>query len=170
MKRIFSLFGVLLILVFALAAFAAQKDLPVKIGVFDLKKVMQEAKAAKEAREIFQSEREKKIATLNEKANKVKSTEEKLKEATPKEAPGVREELAREVKEYNRLKSDIEEELKKRDLELTQRIVNEIKKVVDNYAKNEGLSLVLEKSVVFSASDTIDITDRVIRAYDATKK
>jgi Skp family chaperone for outer membrane proteins len=47
-----------------------------------------------------------------------------------------------------------------------------LQKVIQKVGADEGYTLILEKNenIVLFVSKTIDITDRVIKAYDAQKK
>lgn len=171
MKKL-SLFGIMLIVFFAFfSAMAAAKESPLKIGIIDTQKIIRETKAAKNARAAFQKELDAKRAILEAKGKDVRNIEEQLKKAGQSAASAkLTDDLAKEVKEFNRLKSDIEEELKKKDVELTQKIVGEIRQVVQEFSKGEGYTLIMEKSSVVTYSDAIDITDRIIKLYDGQKK
>ena len=61
------------------------------------------------------------------------------------------------------------EELKRKDRELTQKIVGEVMKVVTAHAKKENYSLIFERSTVMTADEAVDITDTIIKLYDAGK-
>jgi len=76
------------------------------------------------------------------------------------------------VKDYQRLTKDIQEELQQTDADYTRKILEEIFKVVQQIGKQEGYTLVLEKteSSILYASDGIDMTDRVIQAFDKSGK
>ncbi len=88
-------------------------------------------------------------------------------------APAVRKEkterLTQEVKELRRLRSDLEEELKKKDAELTRQLLKEIREVVQEYLKKQKFTVILEKRSVVASDDAIDITDKIIKLYDTVK-
>ena len=79
------------------------------------------------------------------------------------------EKMTREIRELKLLTTDMEAELKKKDVELTQNIVGEVIKVVNAYAKKESITLVLERSAVVALDEAVDITNTVIQLYDAGK-
>jgi outer membrane protein len=169
MMSIVILIGFLLVL-----PVMAAKEGPVKIGVLDVQKIMRESKAAKNARTIFQKDVEAKRDTLKAKEKEVKLLEEEIKGADPKMSPEARREkefkLSREVKELQRLSADMEEELKKKDVELTRKLLGEIMQIVQSFAKKEHYTLILERASVVTADNAIDITDKIIKLYDAQKK
>lgn len=150
-------------------AFAAK----VKIGLIDVQKIMRESKAAKRAQAVFLKDREAKMAILMGRQEEVRSLENELKKEGRKMSPSVRKEkterLARQIKELRRLRSDLEEELKKKNAELKRKLLQEIREVVEEFAKKENYTVILEKSSVVAADKAIDITDKIIRLYDAVK-
>ena len=153
-----------------LTTIAVAKENSLKIGIVDTQKIIRETKAAKNARAVFQKELDARKAILEAKNKDIRSIEEKIKKTEQNaDLIKLKEDLAKEVKEFNRLKSDIEEELKKKDLELTQKIVGEIRQVVQELSRAEGYTLIMEKTSVVTYSDTIDITDKVIKLYDDKK-
>jgi len=68
------------------------------------------------------------------------------------------------------MQSDLDEELKKKDAELTRKLIDEIRQVIRTLVKDEGFTLILEKNSLIHADDAINITDKVIRLYDGQKK
>ncbi|MBW1862682.1 MAG: OmpH family outer membrane protein [Deltaproteobacteria bacterium] len=124
----------------------------VKIGVIDTQKIMRESRAAKMARVDFLKEIEMKRNILAAKQQEVKAMEEELKNKGKNMAPSVRKEkadnLARGVKKLKRLRSDLEEELKKKEKELNRKLLREISEIVKEYSKKEKYSVILEKRSV----------------------
>jgi len=145
----------------------------IKIGVIDTQKIMRESKAAKKARTIFLKDLEAKRAVHQAKQQEVRAMDQELKSEGKKMSPSVRKEkgekLAKEVKELKRLKSDLEEELKKQNLDLTRRLLQEIREIVKEYSKKEKYTIILERRSVVDADEDIDITDKIIRLYDTLR-
>jgi outer membrane protein len=156
------------------AAAAGAKEAPLKIGIIDVQKIMRESKAARNAQDVFRKDLEAKRTVLMAKEKEARAIENALKGNDPKLTPAVRKEkgekLAQEVKELKRLGADLEEDLKKKDAELTQKLIGEILQVVKALQKSENMSLILEKRAVVVADEAIDITDKVIKLYDGQKK
>jgi len=145
----------------------------VKIGVIDTQKIMRESKAARNARATFLKDVEAKRNTLNEKQKEVQTLQEEIKSKGKDMAESVRKEknekLSQEIKEFNRLKSDFEEELKKKDAELTQKLLKEIQDIVTEYRKKEKYAIIHDKQTLVSYDEAIDITDKIIKLYDIVK-
>jgi len=78
------------------------------------------------------------------------------------------EAIQHKKKELSRLRDDFREELQKKDFELTQQILKELESVIRIIGSKEGYSLIVEKteSGVIYGSDEVDITQKVITAYD----
>jgi len=166
-------FGIVMgLLLTALPAMAATA--PVKIGVIDTQKILRESKAAKAAQAVFMKDLGAKRAIYQAKEKEVKELDQELKNQNIKLSAEIRQEktdkLAQEVKELKRLGADMEEELKKKEVELTRRLLSEIAQIVRTISKKEHYTVILEKSSVIVADDAIDITDRIIKLYDAGKK
>ncbi|MFC1868786.1 OmpH family outer membrane protein [Thermodesulfobacteriota bacterium] len=145
----------------------------VKIGVIDTQKIMIESRAAKNARAVFLKDVEGKRKLLIGKQNEVQAMDEDLKKNGKDMAPQVRKEkadkLAREVKELKRLRSDVEEELKKKEMELVRKLRGDIREIVREYSKKEKYTVILEKRSVVASDEAIDITDKIIRLYNVVK-
>lgn len=173
MKKFSIVIGIVIGFLLVTPAMAA-KESPVKIGVLDIQKIMRESKAAKNARTLFQKDVEAKRDTLKAKEKEIRLLEEEIKTADPKMSPETRRDkefkLSREVKELQRLGADLEEELKKKDVELTRKLIGEIMQIVQSFAKKEHYTLILERASVVTADNAIDITDKIIKLYDAQKK
>ena len=160
--------------VIGLMPLEAARAAKIKIGLIDTQKIMRESKAAKKTRTVFLQERDTKRAVLKAKQDVIRAMDEELKRKGKDMSASVRKEkaekLAREIKELRRLRSDLEEELKKRDVELTRKLLREIKEIVQQFSKKGKYTVILEKKSVVAADEKIDITDKIIRLYDALKK
>jgi outer membrane protein len=159
---------VLLVSLFLALPAVAAKEL--KVGITDTQKILREAKAAKSANDTLQKDLAVKRATLAAKEKEVQRLDEEVKKATGADISEKADKLAQLVKEYKRLDSDLGEELKKKQLELTQKLITEIRQVVNTVADKDGYTLILEKGSVVQNDDSFDITDKVIKQYDSQKK
>ena len=174
MKRPLFLAAILAASLIALPVWAASKEAPLKIGVIDTRKIMKESRKAKNAQTLFQRDLEAKRAILMAKDKEIRLLDTELKNPDAKLTAEIRkikaEKLSQEVKEFKRMQADLDEELKKKDAELTQKLVGEIRQVIRTMVRNESFTLIFEKGSVIHADDAIDITDKVIKLYDGQKK
>jgi len=163
------LLSVFCILLFGLPSLSAET---LKIGVFDLQRIIRESKVIQGYRQKLASEVEAKKKLLTEKENSFKQIEEKLKKDGQKlslnERKTLEDKLSVEAKELIRLKEDVNEELKKMDRELTQQALKYIEGIVKKIASDENYTIIFERSAagIVHMKDSIDITSKVISIYD----
>ncbi len=146
-----------------------------KVGVFDMQKVMRESKSIEGQRQRLATQLDAKRKPLLEKEAYARGLEEKLKNdrnLSPVERKSTEEKLSNEARDMRRIKEDLDAEFQKIDREVTQQTMREIAEVVKKLADKDGWTLILEKSaggVVFS-KDVIDITQKVLSEYDEKGK
>ncbi len=171
MKNIFSalfLIGVSLLC----AAPSVRAADTLKIGVFDLQRVLAESKTIDSYRKQLAKNADAKNSLFSEKQNALRQSNEKLQKDGPRLQSGERkaleEKLQRDIKELQRMKEDMELELKKADRELSEKSLKAINLMVDQIYEKESYSIIFEKSAagVVKFRNTMDITDKVIKAYD----
>lgn len=147
----------------------------VKIGVVDLYKALNESEPGKKAKTELESFVRTKQSSLEDKGKAIERLRgelEKQGSVLSKDARKAKEEeLERVTRDAQRLMSDSQAELRKKENELTGGVLKEIRVVIDEIAKAENYTLVLEKAdgLVLYRSATIDFTDKVIKKYNASK-
>jgi len=169
-------FVVLLVFVFTLmfgmsvVSFAA--DPALKIGIVDINKIMKDSKAAKNAKAVFQKDLDAKKAAVKTKSDKVTALDKELKGIDQKSNAWKkkRDKLANEIKELRTMENRMNQELRKEDIDLTNKILNDVQQILNKLIKTENYSLILDKKAVLAGKDGFDITDRVIKAYDSQTK
>ena len=166
-KFVVVLFSVLLIAAPALAE--------VKIGIVDLQKALNLSKAGMAAKEQMGEQVKKFEAEFKTKQDNLlrqKADLEKQAVLLSDEAKAKKErDYQQDIKELQRFQKDVKEELQQRDADHTKRILNELFEIMQKLGKDSGYTLILEKSqggVIFSDS-AYDLTEQVIKAYDAKK-
>lgn len=175
MKRFVFCFILSLGILITSATFAAnEKESSLKIGVFDLQKIMKTSKAVKNAQAAYAKEVQLRRSKISANENEVRLLEEELQKNDAQLSDDDRreksEKLAKAAKELKRLRSDIDEELKQKNSEFNKKIMEDIWDIVYGIFHKERYSLILERSTIVIADDSIDITDKIIRIYDARKK
>lgn len=147
----------------------------VKIGYIDLQKVIRDSKAGKSAKTAFENEFKKKKQIIDTKANILAQEKQDFISQSPLMDDAARSRKAEEIqqneKELTRLRDDFREELQKKDFELTQKILKELEGVIRVIGDKEGYSLIIEKteSGIIYGGDDVNITQKVITAYDKSK-
>jgi len=146
----------------------------VKIGIVDMQKILRDSKAAAAARNNLLKDVEKKKEQIIAKTQAVQALEQEIAKQPPttptEEQRQKADRLKHEVRELNNLRQDVEEEIKSKDREMGQKIFGEIMLVIRNYAQQERLGLILERSTILTAEEGLDITGKILKLYDSQKK
>ncbi len=155
---------------------SARADVPgtVKVGAIDIQKVLNESESGKKAKSDLEGLIKSRQSAIDEKGKNI----EKLKTDMEKQASVLsadarkskEEELEKALREYQRIVQDSQTEIKKKEAELTDTILREIRDLVEKTAEEEGYTLVIEKGMVLYSSKGVDITDTILKKYDALKK
>ncbi len=171
MKRLFAL--VVAGFLFAAVPAAAQE---VKIGYVDLQKALNLSSAGKSAKEKIGEkvkEYEGEVKSRQDELKKMKEELEKQAVLLSEEARGKKErDYQQKLKEFQRFTKDIQDELQQKDAEFTRRILEDLFQVIKEVGQKQGYTLILEKteSSILYAPDQIDLTEKIIEAYNAGGK
>ncbi|SRR5579885_744788 len=144
----------------------------IKIGYVDLQRVIKESKAGRAARTILQEELKKKEDIINQEAKQIIQMRNNLISKTSVINKQAQEQEANQIenmeKELNRKREDFRDELAERESDLKEKILNDVVGIVNEIGDSEGYTLIVEKNEadVLYGSQSADITDKVIRAYD----
>lgn len=171
MKSVFAAIGIGIILGISGIAYAQS----VKIGYVDLQRVIRDSQAGKSARVAFESEFKKKRDLIEQRGTQLAGEKQEFISKAPVMDNAARktqaEEIDRKEKELQRMSEDFRDEIQKRDVELTQKILNELESVIDQVGESEGFTMIVEKTeggVIYGGTGA-DLTDKVIQGYDAKK-
>jgi len=61
-------------------------------------------------------------------------------------------------------------QLQKKNVDLMQKIFTDVQQVIKKVAADEKYTIVLDKRAALLVDDSIDLTDKVMKMYDAQKK
>ena len=165
-----TLFFCIAVCLFIAPSYAAD----VKIGIIDTNKIINDSKAGKNANVAFNKEVETRQATLAAKQKEVQSIQDELatkgKDMTPAAYSDKTAAYTKASKELTRLKSEMEDDLTAKKKSLTNKLLSEISSIVSDYCKKEKYTVILEKSYVAAYDGGIEITDKIIQLYDASKE
>lgn len=149
---------------------------PQKIGYVDLQKALNNSEAGKVAKEKIGAKVKEYEAQIDQKQKELK----KLKEDSDKQGLLLAEDTkaARErdyqqkLKDLQRFTKDIQEELQQKDTDFTKQIIEDLSKVINDFGAKEGYTMILEKteSAVIYADPSVDLTEKLIKAYDSSRK
>lgn len=156
-------------------AFASTAMADVKIGYVDMQKAIQETAAGKKAKKELETEFNKKKKELESKEAAIKKMGEDFEKrsmAMNEEARQKKQtELRMEMGKYQELAGKSQLEIQKRERELTEPIVKKLRTILDEIAKKEDFTVILEKSEnsVMWAKRELDVTNRLIQEFDKRK-
>lgn len=146
------------------------------IGYVDLQKALQTVESGKTAK----SSLEKEVQTKKAEIEKQQAALQKDAEAFEKKAAIMNDsaktakqaELQRRFMELQKLANESQMELSKRERELTQPIVTDLKGIVEALGKEKSYQFIVEKNegAVLYAESGSDLTDIVIERYNAKNK
>jgi len=156
----------------SLVTFSSAAEL-MKIGYIDLQRIVYESEAGKKAKSELDALIKSKQAVVDEKRKtleKLKSDLEKQASAlSPEARKAKQDEYEKNEREFLRFAQDSETELRKKDAELKEMIVKEVFELMDKIGKEEGYTMILDRSMVIYGNKEIDITNIIIKKYNESK-
>jgi len=147
-----------------------------KIAYVDIQKAINECNAGKDAKKAITKEVEKFQRLIADKQKELQTMKEAFEKQalmlTPDARASKEKEYQNKLREFQRWGEDAQNEINQKRVEMERNISIALVKVIQKIGADEGYTLILEKneSIVLFVSKVIDITDRVIKAYDAQKK
>jgi outer membrane protein len=169
MRIPFAAAAALALLLHAVPARAEQK-----IEVVDLQRALNEVDEGRVAKEKLRTEFEQKQKSLDEKKgqfDKLRSELEKQASVLSDQARRERgEDLDRRAQELQSTFVQLQQELSGRERDLTRGIFEKMATLVREIAERDGASVVLDRSTVAFATESLDITNELVRLYNARHK
>jgi len=147
-----------------------------KIGCVDIQKAVNECNAGKEAKKTIAKEVEKFQRLIAEKQKELQVMKDSLDKQSPMLNPEARaskeKEYQSKLREFQRWGEDSQNEVNQKRVEMERNIGLGLQKVIQKVGADEGFTIILERNenIVLFSSKAIDITDRVIKLFDAQKK
>jgi outer membrane protein len=147
-----------------------------KIGYVNMQRALETCAAGQQAT--------KKLSELWEKSKTdIQSTKDKLDAITTeidkqsmlwndKTRRDKEDEKRRLERDYQRLLKDTQDELKGKEAEFSETITRDLFRIIEEIGKKEDFTVILEKkaSAIMYAPASIELTDRIIKLYDAQKQ
>jgi len=170
----------IMIFLFSVAGTAVQTRVaqaadPQKIGVVDIQEAIQSVNEGKSARSKLEKEVEKKKAELQKEESSIKKMNEEFQKQAmvlnEKARTKKQNELQERMMKFRETAGRSQMELQKKEQELTQPILEKMRSIIEEMAKQKGYDIVLEKTtagVVFSTGKD-DLTEELVKAYNSKK-
>lgn len=171
-KKLKLLIGMVILIGWLGSGWAAE----IKIGFIDVQRAVNECQAGVEGRKLLAKEGEKLQKIYDEKQKELQVMKESLDKQSlmlSSEARVAKEkEFQNKLKEFQRWIEDSQNEMNQKRLEMERSIGLGLQKVIQKLGADEGFTFILVKNenFVLYSSKSIDLTDRVIKLFDAQKK
>jgi outer membrane protein len=166
--------GVFLLFGSISAVYAQEKAPELKIGIVNIYKAVNESEQGKKAKTELESIIKSKQSSLESKGRRIEQLRSEIErqgdvlsaEAKKNKA----DEYERLTREYQRNAADSQNEVRKKEAELTGRIIKSIRTVVLAIAEEEKYTIILERAdgVVLFVDPGLDITNVVISRLDSS--
>lgn len=143
-----------------------------RLAIVDLQRVLLETAQGKSAKQDLEAELAKNEAKLKRKAEdlqkQLEDLQSKAKIMSEDQLMVRQQELAIKDQELQQLYAEIGEDISTKEALLMEKIYKNAQTVVGTMAKDEGIQIVLVRSelTVLYANPQLDITNKVIVAYD----
>lgn len=139
-----------------------------KFATVDINKIINESKDAAGKRKSLEELSQNAKKKIDTKKTALLAMEKKLQESNPSEDSKEVEKYRNEVRNFNRMVKDTEDDLKKEFLKVNQSLTEKTVTVVRQYAKANQIDLVVDHSEkvrgpVLFGSTSVDITDEIIK-------
>jgi outer membrane protein len=173
-------------LAFAYAGHAESAN--VKLGVVDVERVLRVSKVGRAESSSVEREKKRLQSAIRKKedelrilANKVRDLQVEIeqksaiwrqeeKERKAFDLRSQRRELVREQDNFRRLVRESERDLRERGRIARNKLLKEVRVIIEEIAKNEKFDIVLNFGFVLFVNPRVDLTERVIKLYDQKKK
>jgi outer membrane protein len=155
---------------------ASVQSAELKIGSVDIQRAINECQAGKEAKKNIMKEVEKFQRQVAEKQKELQGMKESLEKQTSmltQDARAAKEkDYQTKLRDFQRWGEDSQNEINQKRIEMEKNIARGLFQVIQKLGADDGFTVILEKNeqIVLYTSKTIDVTDRVIKAYDGQKK
>lgn len=167
-KHILSALAFLLVVMGAQGASAEE----LKVAYIDSQRVITQSKMGKEAYAKLQKLSDQKEEDLKKRETKIKSLSDEIQAKSATLSTAAKEDLQRqyekEVKEYNRMYKDAQDELRNTEMSILKPWTKELEAIIKDYGEKNKIDLILDRTnpAVIYASKRIDITDAIIELFD----
>jgi len=153
-------------------AVATMARADVKLAYVDIQRALNDCRNGKSAKVEFRGRLERVQSQLEGEQSEVQRLKDELEKKGPLMQPDQRDSLEQE---YTRKLRDFQDDykntrdsLQEKDNEITGAIVRDLATIVRQIGEKSGYTMVMEKGNLLWAIPSVDITDEVIRNYDAT--
>lgn len=151
------------------AAIPARAEL--KLAYVDVQRALNECDAGKKAKAEFQGRVTSLESRLQRQQNEVQALKDEIEKKgmlmNQDERQSKQDQYVAKLKNFERDYKDSKDELQAKDNEMTAKIVHDLAQVIRSLGERDGYTMVMEKGSILWGAPGNDITDSVIRNYNA---
>jgi len=144
----------------------------VKLAYVDIQRALNDCRNGKAAKSEFRGRLERVQSQLEGEQSEVQRLKDELEKKGPLMQPDQRQSLeqqyTRKLRDFQDDYKNTRDTLQEKDNEITGAIVRDLATIVRQIGERSGYTMVMEKGNLLWATPATDITDEVIRGYDAT--
>lgn len=160
---------VMMVLIAIVSAVPARAE--VKLAYVDIQRALNECDAGKRAKVQIRGKVDEITGRLKRQQAEVQSLQDELQKKgalmRTEQRQNLQDEYATKLRDFQQNYKNAQDELRQKDNEMTGMIVRDLATVVRNISEKDGYTMVMEKGEILWGAPGIDITDEVIRTYDA---
>lgn len=157
---------------FATFGTPAHADTEIKLGYVDLQRALNEVEEGASAKKALKKEFDEKQKQLDVKQNELKQLKDELDSRGTMMKPEVKQEklneLQKKLMETQQTYMALQQELSKREQDATAEIFKKMGVILQAMGEEQSYTLIVEKSAVLYAKGALDLTNELIRRYNAS--
>lgn len=167
--RVFGL-GLVMIMAGLMGSASQASAAELKIGFVNIQKAITETKEFKKSQMRFQLKLKKEKGIIDARKKKVENMLRELNKqgfVLNTELKKAKEEsFLREKKEFDRYVQDREEEFRRSEQKVIEKISKKMLEVLKQLGKQKKLTMVIEKKAVFYSDSALDLTNLAVKTYN----
>jgi outer membrane protein len=134
-----------------------------KIGYVDMGKVFDGYERTKQSESVLEKKGQQKEAELEQRLDELKKMRQGLELLNDETRESRARDLEKKADELRRFGTNTKEDLLKERNAIAREILKDIQKAVEDYAKANGFSLILEESSLLYGQEAYDVTEDVLK-------
>lgn len=146
----------------------------VRIGVVDMQEVLMKSQKGQAVKQKLDQERAARQKDLDARQQEVVNLQAEFEKQAPLLSDQAKREkseaIQRKTRDAVRIAEDANRDFEKRVRETETDITREILAVIQEYGKDQGYTIILERGMVVFGAPAVDVTSEVIKRYDAKQK
>jgi outer membrane protein len=148
----------------------------ITVGVINIQRVISKIKEGKEVQATLEKSFKSKQKEIKKEEEKIKDLQEKYQKQNALLSDDAKlkkeQEIRKMIAELQKKTMGYQKEIQKQEAQLKKPILEKLKPIIDSVSSEAGVSMTFEvsSSPIVYAKNQVDITDKVIKAYDQKHK